>query len=54
LFENESLNLALEIDLFLKNGDRAMAVEVKANLKTGDVLFFLRFWGNANHDLALT
>jgi hypothetical protein len=37
LFENESLNLALEIDLFLENGDCAMAVEVKANLKTGDV-----------------
>jgi hypothetical protein len=36
-FEDESLNLALEIDLFLENGDCAMAVEVKANLKTDDV-----------------
>jgi hypothetical protein len=35
--EDDSLNLALEIDLFLENGDCAMAVEVKANLKTGDV-----------------
>jgi hypothetical protein len=29
--------LALEIDLFLENGDCAVAVEVKANLKTDDV-----------------
>jgi hypothetical protein len=36
-FEDTSLNLALEIDLFLENGDCAMSVEVKANLKTGDV-----------------
>jgi hypothetical protein len=36
-FEDEALNLALEIDLFLENGHCAMAVEVKANLKTGDV-----------------
>jgi hypothetical protein len=37
LFEDESLNLAMEIDLFLENGDCAIAVEVKANLKTDDV-----------------
>jgi hypothetical protein len=36
-FEDASLNLALEIDLFLENGDCAIAVEVKANLKTDDV-----------------
>jgi exonuclease VII large subunit len=36
-FEDASLDLALEIDLFLENGDCAMSVEVKANLKTGDV-----------------
>jgi exonuclease VII large subunit len=37
MIEDDSLNLALEIDLFLENGDCAVAVEVKANLKTGHV-----------------
>ncbi|MDR1621025.1 MAG: hypothetical protein LBS00_01480 [Synergistaceae bacterium] len=31
------MNLALEIDLFLENGDCAVAVEVKANLDNEDV-----------------
>jgi hypothetical protein len=56
LFEDESLNLALEVDLFLENGDCAMAVEVKANLKTGDVkdhmnrMEKLRRYANAHKD----
>jgi hypothetical protein len=36
-FEDKSLNLAMEIDLFLENGDCAVAVEVKANLKADDI-----------------
>ena len=36
-FEDASLNLALEIDLFFENRDCAIVVEVKVNLKTDDV-----------------
>jgi hypothetical protein len=37
MIEDKSLNLALEIDLFLENGDCAAAVEVRENLKADDV-----------------
>jgi hypothetical protein len=36
-FENKQLNIAGEIDLFLENGNDALAVEVKTNLTISDV-----------------
>jgi hypothetical protein len=34
---DKSRNIKAEVDLFLENGDCAIAVEVKAQLKNGDV-----------------
>jgi hypothetical protein len=54
--ESKALDLALEIDLFLENGDCAMAVEVKAKLKTDDIkdhitrMEKLRCYANAHKD----
>jgi hypothetical protein len=37
LITDKSKNIAAEVDLFLENGDCAIAVEVKAQLKIGDI-----------------
>ena len=36
-FENKTLNISGEVDLFLENGDYALLIEVKTNLSADDV-----------------